>query len=47
MLLPTLFMKKRRKENLQLALMFTKCMSKTKRLQEFENNKNSCYMHLE
>ena len=40
-------MKKRRKENLQLALMFTKCMSKTKRLQEFANNKNSCYMHLE
>lgn len=47
MLLPTLFMKKRRKENLQLAFMFIKCMSKTKRLQEFENNKNSCYMHLE
>ena len=35
------------KSSIQSALMFAKRMSKTKRLSDFENNKNSCYMHLE
>ena len=37
----------RTKSSIQSALMFAKRMSKTKRLSDFENNKNSCYMHLE